>query len=238
VKHVDPVWVTPLDDGRTACVVMTDRGDGDLAVGQPLPVVDPKRRAVVDADWTWLKQVHGSSVVTVERPGHQAGALADGACTVSSSAPLSIQVADCAPVALISSAGAVAALHAGWQGLLEGIIEAGADAMTALGAAPTQAVVGPCIHAVAYEFGASDLDRVASVLGDEVRSQTSSGAPALDVPAAVRLALLRIGVAEVVDVGGCTAERADRWWSHRARGDTERQAMVVWIADPPEGTER
>jgi copper oxidase (laccase) domain-containing protein len=84
-------------------------------------------------------------------------------------------------------------------------------------------VLGPCIHAECYEFGPEDLDRVASRLGEGVRGTTSWGAPALDVPAAVRASL-----AEVVDLDVCTACSAEHW-SHRARGEKERQVVVAWM---------
>ena len=101
----------------------------------------------------------------------------------------------------------------------------------ALGATGTvRAVVGPCIHAECYEFGAGDLDAVAASLGDGVRARTADGRPALDVVAAVRSSLASVGVdagdVEVIDV--CTACAATTHWSHRARGDAQRQGVVAW----------
>ena len=43
--------------------------------------------------------------------------------------------------------------------------------------------------------------------------------------------LARLGIDLVAEIGGCTATGADRYWSHRARAEPERQALVVWI-DP------
>ena len=74
----------------------------------------------------------------------------------------------------------------------------------------------------------NQLDRVADRLGPGVRSRTSAGAPALDVPAAVRAALDAAGVPLAEDAGVCTACSADHW-SHRARGERERQALVAWL---------
>jgi copper oxidase (laccase) domain-containing protein len=98
--------------------------------------------------------------------------------------------------------------------------------MRALGAAHVRATLGPCIRPECYEFGAADLDAVAAQLGDHVRGTTSWGTPALDVPAAVRASLASVGV-ELVDASTCTACSPDHW-SHRAAGDVERQAVVVW----------
>ena len=205
-------------------VVFTDRSHGDLAVGSV--GVDGRRRAIVDAPWTWLRQVHGADVAVVTHPGEHAGLEADAAVTAVAGAVLAVQVADCAPVALVSDA-AVGVVHAGWRGLVAGVVPAAVAAMRALGAGPITATVGPCIRVECYEFGAADLDRVAAVLGDAVRGHTSWRTPALDVPAAVRASLAAVGVEEVVDLGPCTACSLHHW-SHRSRRDHERQAVVAW----------
>lgn len=95
--------------------------------------------------------------------------------------------------------------------------------MRELGAEELRAVLGPCIHAGCYEFGVEDLAAIAAQLGDDVRGTTSWGTPALDVVAAVRALL-----PDVVDESVCTACSPDHW-SHRARGDDERQAVVAWL---------
>src|SRR5205085_3015575 len=65
-----------------AHVRFTGRGEGDMGHGgayvhQVAPDVEARRRAVVDAPWTWLRQVHGDTVVTVAGPGAGAGTKAD-----------------------------------------------------------------------------------------------------------------------------------------------------------------
>ena len=213
-----------------ARIRFTDRRDGDLAVGPdgPAPEVVARRRAVADLPWTWLRQVHGGDVVVVTRPGQHAGVEADAAVTRTGGAALAVHTADCAPVALVSPDGVVGVVHAGWRGLAAGVVERAVDAMRDLGADVIAATIGPCIRPDCYEFGAADLDLVASRLGDVVRSTTADGRPALDVPAAVRAALAHAGVMAVDDVGTCTACSAEHW-SHRARGDVARQAAVVWL---------
>src|SRR5947199_60357 len=90
-----------------------------------------------------------------------------------------------------------------------------------------RAVLGPCIHPECYEFSAADLDTVAAGLGDGVRALTADGRPALDVPAAVTMALKQAGVVQLDDVDVCTA-CSDDYFSWRARKEPARQAMVVW----------
>jgi YfiH family protein len=183
---------------------------------------------VVDLPWTWLRQVHRARVVTVRHPGDAAGEAADAAVTSVPGAALAVHTADCAPVVLVAD-GVVGVAHAGWKGLVEGVIPAAVDAMRALGAGDVDAVLGPCIHAECYEFGAGDLAAVAAMLGDGVRGVTQAGRPALDVPAAVRAAAAQAGVRRVDDVDLCTSCDATRWFSHRARAETGRQAAVAWL---------
>jgi hypothetical protein len=202
-------------------------GHGGAYVHEVAPEVDARRRAVKDATWTWLRQVHGDTVVTVAGPGREAGAKADASVSAATGCVLAVLTADCAPVALVSPEGVVAAVHAGWRGLAAGVIERAVEAARELGASDLRAVLGPCIHAECYEFGETDLDVVAARLGDGVRARTADGRPALDVPAGVAAALEEADVAELDDVGVCTACSAD-YFSWRARGDLARQAMVVW----------
>jgi len=221
-----------LPSGQTARIRFTSAADGDFAIGQPADVLAARRRALVPRPWTWLHQVHGDGVVIVDKPGAQAGAQADAAVTARAGAALAIQTADCAPVALVADEGLVAAVHVGWRGLVAGVVERAADAVRQAGGSGLRAVVGPCIHACCYEFGAGDLDRVAAHYGDGIRATTRSGRTALDMPAAVTSAIAAIPNAEVtVASPGCTACGTPAMFSHRARGDTARQAMVVWLEE-------
>lgn len=218
-----------------AAVRFTARTDGDLghagvwvAVEDVDSGVEARRRAVLDRPWSWLRQVHGDVVHVVTEPGGGAGETGDALVSRTPGVALAVLTADCAPVALASGEGVVAAVHAGWRGLVTGVIARAVDQMRALGAGEVEAALGPCIHAECYEFSARDLDAVAAVLGDGVRAVTATGTPALDVPAAVRAALEGAGVRLVRDVDVCTACSAEHY-SHRARGELERQAVVVWV---------
>jgi YfiH family protein len=177
-----------------------------------------------------LRQVHGAEVVEVSTPGQHAGARADGAVTAAPGCALAVRSADCAPVVLLGRR-AVGVVHAGWKGLEAGIVARTVTALRALDDGPVEAHLGPCIRPGCYEFDGPELDRLAGRFGDEVRSATSSGTPALDLPAAVAAALREVGVAALRDEAGCTAcDR--RWYSHRARGELERMATVAWIPAP------
>src|SRR4051794_16722565 len=202
-------------------------GHGGAYVTEVAPEVEARRRVVKDAPWTWLRQVHGDTVITVVKPGAGAGSKADASVSTSDGCVLAVLTADCAPVALVSPEGVIAAVHAGWRGLSGGVLQQAVDAAKGLGATDIHAVLGPCIHPECYEFGADDLDTVAARLGDTVRASTADGRPALDVPAAVASALKQAGVTQLDDVDVCTA-CSDDYFSWRARQELARQAMVVW----------
>lgn len=202
-------------------------GHGGDPVVTVRPDVEARRRAVVDLPWTWLHQVHGAGVVRVSRPADGAGTKADAAVTAEQGCALAVLTADCAPVALASREGVIGVAHAGWRGAAAGVIEATVAEMQALGATQIEAAIGPCIHAECYEFSPTELEAVSARLGDSVRAATAAGTPALDLRAAVRVALQRVGVETIGDVDVCTACSPDHF-SWRARKEPQRQAVVVW----------
>ena len=214
-------------------VRFTDRSDGDMGHhGRPVervaPEVERRRRAVVDRPWSWLRQVHGRRVVPVHSPGDGSGQAGDALVTDVPGCALAVLAADCAPVVLVADEGVAAAVHVGWRGLVVGVLDAALAALHGAGARTVHAVVGPCIRAECYEFGADDLDLVASRAGPTVRAITAEGRPALDLAAGVASELRRLAVEDVDDVGVCTACSPSHF-SFRARGDLGRQAGVVWL---------
>ncbi|MDZ7734055.1 MAG: laccase domain-containing protein [Acidimicrobiia bacterium] len=136
-----------------------------------------------------------------------------------------------APIVLVAEEGVVATIHAGWRGLLAGIVTAGVRAVRTAGGRTITAVLGPCIHRECYEFGPADLQRLEGRLGATVRASTAAGRPALDLPAAVRAALVAEGIDRLEDVDRCTGCDPS-FHSHRVRGDTGRQATLAWISGP------
>jgi polyphenol oxidase len=231
-------WHEPLPDGRAVEVRATTRAEGDLSVLGPPVELGARRAAVVDRPWVWLRQVHGREVVVVadgDDPDRLAGTEADAVVTTRADLALAVHGADCAIVGLWSPEGVIGAAHAGWKGLEVGVLAAAADAMRALGASSIDAVAGPCIGPECYEFGAEGLGALARAFGPGVVATTSWGTPALDLPAAVAVALGRAGVSLVAPPVACTACAADDQWSFRARGETGRQALVVWLSGPVVG---
>jgi YfiH family protein len=184
------------------------------------------------AEWISLHQVHGARVYPADTAGKNFGRPAPEADAAVSSEPdtvLSVLTADCVPVALVAP-GVIGAVHAGWRGILAGVVEAAVVAVQQRSSGPVRAVLGPCIHPECYEFSAADLEPIAARLGPGVAGTTAGGRLALDLPGAVALALRAAGVTDITDVDVCTACSPDHF-SHRRdarrHGTTGLQTMLV-----------
>jgi polyphenol oxidase len=202
------------------------RAAGDFSDPDDDQAVDAQR-ALAEVPWTWLRQVHGATVVVVPAPGALRGQEADAAVTACAGTALAVMTADCAPVALSSPEGVVGVAHAGWRGLMAGVVEATVAAMRGLGAGQVSAALGPCIRPHAYPFSPGDLGPLVARYGPGVEGRDVTGRPALDLPAAVAAALSAAGAVLVADAGTCT-HCSPAHWSWRARRDRGRQATVVW----------
>lgn len=207
---------------RTARVSFSERTDGDCAPAQGSRC----------APMTVLRQVHGADVVRVDRPGDRSGTCADAAWTTATGATLAVRTADCVPVALYgydsSGCSAVAAVHAGWRGLLAGVVEATLAELANHGIGHVRAVIGPHICSSHYEFGAADLARAEAWGGSSVASTTAWDTPSLDLAEGMRLALGRGGATIDTELGRCTASDI-RYFSHRVRDEQGRTALLVCL---------
>ena len=178
----------------------------------------------------WMTQVHGTGVAVVDGPQQGPVPAVDALVTATPGLVLCVLVADCVPVLLADPvAGVVAAVHAGREGVRQGVVPAALAAMAALGARPAEvtALLGPAVCGSCYEVPAAMQAEVARVVpGAAVR--TRRGTPGLDLRAGLDGVLRAAGVAEVVHDPRCTVEDP-RLFSHRRDGVTGRQAGLVWL---------
>ncbi|MCB1257160.1 MAG: polyphenol oxidase family protein [Microthrixaceae bacterium] len=213
--------------------VFTNVNDGDFSGSASSDDLNRRCRDLIDRPWTLLDQVHGTDVVVVTEPGGGTGRSADASVTACVGAVLAVRTADCAAVVLVGrddagQATSVGVAHAGWRGLLLGVLQSTVHELEMLGAKTVEWHLGPCISAPRYEFGKTDLDRLVQRYGTSLRSTTSTGAPALDMRAGVRAAMAET-IAEPNDHDpACTASSSD-YYSWRARSDRGRQVTAVWL---------
>ncbi len=187
------------------------------------------------------RQVHGSAVLTPEaalasfddraRVRDLPNVLpeADALVSASSDVILTIRTADCVPILLVAPAAhAVAALHAGWRGLLGGVVANGVAALEErYGARPAavRAAIGPAIGGCCYEFGADHLPRFVSRFGSAAtRAWRADGSAAarghldLRLLAALALEQADLDPSAITTLGPCTAEHPDELHSYRRDG--------------------
>jgi hypothetical protein len=135
--------------------------------------------------------------------------------------------ADCLPIAIVrtdSRRPAVSILHAGWRGLLAGVVAAG---VRALGAGGLSAAIGPAIGPCCYEVGEEVATPFREAYGDDVVDGDSK----LDLWTAAERALRAAGVEQVERFDLCTSCEPDRFFSHRRdHGKTGRQGVIAYVA--------
>jgi YfiH family protein len=168
------------------------------------------------------RQVHGRVVL------HHSGGWtgwrrvdgADGHVTRTPRTALAVTVADCVPVFLAHASGVVGVLHAGWRGVVDHMLDAGLDAMEALGV-PVEEVhvhLGPAISGRHYEVG-PDVYR-ALTGWETVHSRRVDLRALLFEQARARR------IVHLTASPSCTREDGNRFFSHRG-GDTGRQVAVI-----------
>ncbi len=176
------------------------------------------------------KQVHGRTVVVAGGdPAELLRVEADGIVAEPGTGHAAcVRVADCVPVLLGDrESGRVAAVHAGWRGVENRILEV---ALSKLGApAGIVAAIGPCIGACCFEVGAD----VAARLGHVVHR--SGDKAYVDLRAAVRAQLVAAGLpnGSVEDVPGCTKCDPSRFHSYRRDGDESGRLVAIIVARAP-----
>lgn len=186
--------------------------------------------AVPEDRLVWMSQVHGTGVAVVDGPQDGPVPATDALVTSTPGLVLCVLVADCVPVLLADPvAGVVAAVHAGREGLRQGVLPAALSAMAGLGARARHvtALLGPAVCGLDYEVPEAMQAEVARVV-PEAAVATRQGTAGLDLRAGVEAVLRRAGIPEVVQDLRCTVEDPTLF-SHRRDGVTGRQAGLVWL---------
>lgn len=168
-----------------------------------------------------VKQVHGARAVLAE---DAAGKEADAVVARPSGerVAVGVRVADCVPVLVASvDTGAVAAIHAGWRGVVAGVVPAGVELLGRRG--ELLAAIGPCIGACCFEVGADVGDRIGFV------TRRAGEKAYVDLRAAVRAQLRALGLADeaIEDVPGCTKHEPERFHSFRRDGANSGRMLAA-----------
>ena len=178
----------------------------------------------------WMNQVHGTGVAVVDGPQDGPVPETDALVTATPGLVLCVLVADCVPILLADhETGVVAAVHAGREGVRQGVVPAALSAMASLGARARHvtALLGPAVCGACYEVPAA-MQRDVARVAPAAAVPTLTGTAGLDLRAGIEEILRKAGIPEVVQDPRCTVE--DRTlFSHRRDGVTGRQAGLVWL---------
>jgi len=202
---------------------------GRATADEPERVSENRRRLCAEVgaepDALAMNYQHHSADVLRARAGSR-DERGDGIWTDERGLPLLALAADCLPIVVARANGsqpALALLHAGWRGLLEGIVPAG---VSALGGGAISAAVGPAIGPCCYEVGEDVADRFRRAFGFGLYRDGR-----LDLWSAAERALRAAGCIRVDRVDLCTACSPERFFSHRRdEGLTGRQGVIGHIA--------
>jgi YfiH family protein len=204
---------------------------GDHVGDIPLTVA-ANRQALnrfVPTEPLWMKQVHGTHVVDAAT----AGCLpkADAAFARSRDTVCCVMTADCLPVLLCDQAGTiVAAVHAGWRGLLNGVIESAVSSME-IPPASLLAWLGPAIGPGAFEVGAEVYEAYIEQDKDARAAFFAHGEKWLaNIYLLARQRLQGMGVSRIYGAGFCTYSDAGRFYSYRREHVTGRMATMIWLS--------
>ena len=239
------VHLTEVDPGTGALC-----GNVGMHVGDDPSLVRERRQSLAQRlgrDVVWMDQTHsirvellrvcGDELVNVDSeaaighpaPGEWGPVDADGvvidARGCQGAPALAVQTADCLPVVFSAASGQiVAAVHAGRRGFLGGILARAVERIRSLADGPIDALIGPAICGSCYEVPAGMAEE-SEALMPGIRTLTSWGTSALDLPHAAASSLEALGVDVDIDAR-CTREDPSLF-SYRRDSSCGRQALII-----------
>jgi len=174
---------------------------------------------------SWPDQIHSATVVAAHERGSCGNA--DALTTTERGVALSIATADCVPI-VIAGQRRLAAIHAGWRGLVGRVIQGTLDEL-AEEPSSLKAWIGPAIGACCYEVGEDVASQVTDASDPAVRIHREPR-PHLDLAAAAEWQLSRAGVEQVHTVSVCTRCSPAWLWSYRRdQDDAGRNWTFAWL---------
>lgn len=250
MSFFSPNW--PLPPSVKACITTREQGVGcsdapfdcfnlALHVDDDAGAVKANRQTLMSAlpelnHIQWLQQVHGTECI--EAQDDDVERTADACFSRAKGLACAVMTADCLPVLFADNSGhQVAAAHAGWRGLVDGIL---AKTVSSFAAAPAQLSVylGPAIGPDAFEVGLEVLERFFASARNEQHLEAIAKAfkpssQALhfyaDLYALARAELQVLGVRTIYGGDFCTFSESERFYSYRKSKQTGRMASLIWL---------
>lgn len=180
----------------------------------------------------WLEQVHGNTAISADHPIDILAA--DAIYSRTKQTVCAVQTADCLPLLVCSSSSyCVAAIHAGWKGLSNGIIE---TTIEALALPPNDILVwlGPAIGPKAFVVGKevfqsfTDKDREAEAAFQPIENNLWQA----NLYKLAQQRLHKLGIASIYGGNYCTFTDNHRFFSYRRDQITGRMLSLIWVNLP------
>lgn len=174
----------------------------------------------------WLEQTHSTDCILIDEDTNRVG---DAAISRRMSTPLVIMTADCLPIVLCDHQGTeIAAIHAGWRGLVNGIVD---NTLSKMQSDKTQlmAWIGPAICQSCFEIGIEVKNMFLSKYPfTQSAFHEKDKRLYADLPKLAELVLTHNNVLQVYQSNACTYEQHDAFYSYRRTAQTGRMATLIW----------
>ncbi len=213
-------------------------GDDPLHVSQNRTLLN----TLLPSNVIFLSQIHGNMVIDASGlHAHSTQSVEADACySKQKGVVAAVLTADCLPILVASLDGRmVAAIHAGWRGLANGVIENTIQALREQGAGELSTWLGPAIGPNAFEVGQDvyvefakkipQLDRFMKPRGIAVVADAKPKYD-MDIYGLAREILRQLGVLRVHGGTYCTVTQSDLFFSFRRDQRTGRMANLIWLA--------
>lgn len=240
-KIIVPEW--PLPVGVAACSStrvggVSQEAWGSLNLGahcgdNPEHVEENRKRMFaagkLPSKPVWLEQVHGKDVLHLTGEPY-ASKRADASYSNTPGTVCAVMTADCLPVLFCNRAGTeVAAAHAGWRGLCDGVLE---ETVACFNDSPENILAwfGPAIGPLAFEVGPEVREAFMAKDINAVDAFRPAGEKYYaDIYLLARQRLANVGVTNVFGGDRCTFSEKDDFFSYRRDRITGRMASFIWL---------
>lgn len=238
LTFITPDWPAPVNvkalqttrNGGVSTGVYASLNLGDHVKDHPQHVAANRQllSGYLPSEPVWLNQVHGVRVIDAALSSCLESA--DASFATRKQVVCVTMTADRLPVLLCDQAGtAVAAIHAGWRSLCDGVIEATVAAMP-VQASQLMAWLGPAIGPEAFEVGSEVRAQfMAQDAQAELAFQPKGDKWLGDLYAIARQRLQTLGITQVYGGGRCTFNEPENFFSYRRDGDTGRMGCFIWL---------
>ena len=179
----------------------------------------------------FLTQTHSTRVIQLPYSGDNLEA--DAVYTNHSNQVCAVMTADCLPVLFTNKQGTeVAAAHAGWRGLCDGVLE---ETVKCFQSVPQEIIawLGPAIGPTAFQVGREVIEQFMAF--DPIAETAFTADPNEEgkyLGNLYQIAKQRLNKLGITDISGgeyCTFNEKETFFSYRRDGVTGRMASVVWF---------